>query len=112
MKQTDLWQYVTDMAIGVRVGSQNEIDAAMKLMHECQKLLEQKGRFTPTVKTKEYPPLLTAIHVAEICSCSRASAYEIMRQPHRPRWQDGDKVRLHRDRFFEQLEEEARQIGA
>jgi hypothetical protein len=56
----------------------------------------------------EYPILLGATHIAEICNCSRSTAYEIMRQPGRPRWKNGKKVRLHRDLFFAQLEQEAR----
>ncbi|RCW44264.1 hypothetical protein DFP97_112128 [Paenibacillus prosopidis] len=56
---------------------------------------------------KEYPLLLSASHVAEICSCHRSTAYEIMKEPHRPVWRHGSKVRLHRDLFFAQLEEES-----
>lgn len=56
---------------------------------------------------KEYPILLSAAHVAEICSCHRSTAYEIMKEPHRPVWRHGSKVRLHRDLFFAQLEEES-----
>lgn len=54
----------------------------------------------------EYPPLLSATHIAEICSCSRTTAYEIMRQKHRPTWKYGKVTRLHRDLFFAQLAEE------
>lgn len=59
-------------------------------------------------EVKEYPILLGAVHIAEICGCSRSSAYEIMREPGRPRWVNGKKVRLHRDLFFAQLEQESR----
>lgn len=57
---------------------------------------------------KDYPPLLTATHISEILSCHRTTAYEIMREPHRPVWRNGKKVRLHRDLFLKQLEEESK----
>lgn len=111
--QQDPWTLVTDIAINVRVGNLNEVDAAEKLLAECTKILERKGRLVAlTQTTKEYPPMLSASHVAEICGCNRSAAYEIMKQPHRPRWQNGSKVRLHRDLFLQQLEEEARAKGA
>ena len=60
------------------------------------------------MKDSDYPPLLSASHVAEICSCHRSTAYEIMQEPHRPVWRNGSKVRLHRDLFFAQLAEESK----
>lgn len=60
------------------------------------------------MKDNEYPPLLSASHVAEICSCHRSTAYEIMQEPHRPVWRNGNKVRMHRDLFFAQLAEESK----
>lgn len=110
----NLWQSITDLAINVRVGEQNELDAAEKIMKECKFLLQSKGRMEPdNLVKKEYPPLLSVSHVMDICECSRSSAYAIMREPHRPRWQNGDKVRLHRDAFFQQLHEESRRsMGA
>lgn len=105
----NIWQLITDTAINVRIGEHNELDAAEKIMNECKMLLQAKGRLTvEQPQRKEYPMLLTASHVAEICGCSRSTAYEIMREPHRPRWQNGDKVRLHRDAFFAQLLDESR----
>lgn len=56
----------------------------------------------------EYPPLLAARHIAEICSCCETTAYEIMQQPHRPVWKKGKMTRLHRDLFLKQLEEESK----
>ena len=58
---------------------------------------------------QQYPPLLTAEHVAHILSCHERTAYEIMQQPHRPLWKLGKMVRLHRDLFLEQLAEETKQ---
>ncbi|ANY67280.1 hypothetical protein BBD42_12960 [Paenibacillus sp. BIHB 4019] len=58
-------------------------------------------------RIENYPHLLAASHVSEICSCHLTTAYEIMKEPHRPRWQNGRKVRLHRDVFFEQIKEES-----
>jgi len=58
---------------------------------------------------EEYPPLLTAEHVAHILSCHVRTAYEVMRQPHRPRWQMGKMVRLVRDEFLQQLADESKQ---
>lgn len=57
----------------------------------------------------EYPPLLTAKHIAEICSCHITTAYNIMIQPNRPIWRNGKMVRMHRDLFFEQLAIESSQ---
>lgn len=110
----NLWQHITELSINVRVGDYNELDAAEKIMNEMKMLLQAKGRLPvgDPIK-KEYPILLTATHVAEICGCSRSSAYVIMRQPHRPRWDHGDKVRVYRDEFIAQIMEEARgRIGA
>lgn len=62
------------------------------------------------IKPIEYPPLLSAKHIMEICSVSRPTAYEIMKQPHRPRWKEGEGLglkRLHRDLFLQQLELES-----
>lgn len=109
----NLWQQVTELSISVRTGEYNELDAAEKIMNEMKMLLQAKGRISiETPQKKDYPMLLTATHVAEICGCSRSSAYTIMSEPHRPRWENGDKVRLHRDIFFAQLLDEARGIGA
>lgn len=55
---------------------------------------------------QEYPPLLTAKHLSEILSCHITTAYEVMQQPHRPVWRNGRQVRMHRDLFLKQLEEE------
>lgn len=57
--------------------------------------------------TEQYPPLLTAKHIAHICSCHITTAYEIMRQPHRPVWRQGKMVRIYRDAFLAQLAEES-----
>ncbi|UVI31177.1 helix-turn-helix domain-containing protein [Paenibacillus spongiae] len=57
---------------------------------------------------EQYPPLLTAKHVAQICSCHINTAYEIMKQPHRPVWKQGKMVRLLRDDFLEQLKQESK----
>jgi len=59
------------------------------------------------MNNEQYPPLLTAKHIAEICSCHITTAYEIMSQTHRPVWRHGKMVRLHRDAFFAQLEKES-----
>lgn len=59
-----------------------------------------------------YPPLLSAKHVAKICSCHITTAYEIMRQTHRPQWHKGRMIRLHRDAFLAQLAEESAPKGA
>lgn len=68
---------------------------------------EMEKKLTEESRTREYPPLLTASDVAEILSCHKTTAYEIMKDPHRPVWKHGKTVRLHRDLFFKQLEEEA-----
>jgi hypothetical protein len=57
----------------------------------------------------EYPPLLSAKHIAHICSCHITTAYKIMEQKHRPVWRNGKMVRLHRDVFLAQLAEESQQ---
>lgn len=59
-----------------------------------------------------FPPLLTAKHVAMICSVHIKTAYEIMKQPNRPVWRNGSKVRMHRDAFLAQLAEESKARGA
>jgi len=61
-------------------------------------------------KEKQYPPLLTAKHVSEICSCHINTAYGIMRQSHRPVWKNGKMIRLHRDSFLQQLEQESKEL--
>jgi hypothetical protein len=105
-----IWQKITELSINVRVGDHNELDAAEKIMNDLKLLLQAKGRLPVGDDTskKEYPMLLTATHVAEICGCSRSAAYTIMREPHRLRWENGEKVRLYRDAFFAQLLEESR----
>lgn len=55
----------------------------------------------------EYPPLLTAEHIAHILSCHEKYAYKFFEQPHRPVWRHGKMVRMHRDEFLRQLAEEA-----
>lgn len=61
----------------------------------------------------ELPPLLTSTHIMFIFSCSRPKANEIMKEPHRPVWippggrKPKDILRLHRDLFLEQLEQES-----
>lgn len=62
------------------------------------------------IKPIEYPPLLSAKHIMNILSCSRPTAYEIMKQPHRPVWKHGKTVRLHRDLFLTQLEQESTKV--
>lgn len=57
----------------------------------------------------QYPPLLTAKHIAEICSCHITTAYEIMKQPQRPVWRNGKMVRMLRDEFLEQLKLEVQE---
>lgn len=61
----------------------------------------------------DYPPLLNCKHVMHILSCSRPKAEDIMRQPHRPVWnpnrKPGEIMRIHRDIFLAQLEQECRQ---
>lgn len=106
----NIWHYITDMAIDVKIGKFDELEAARKIMDTCVKLLQTKGVMVNTAlknNVKEYPILLSATHVAEICSCHRATAYAIMKDPHRPIWRNGSMVRLHRDLFFAQLEEES-----
>ena len=54
------------------------------------------------------PPMLNYQHVMFICSCSEPTAYEIMKEGHRPIWRRGKMIRLHRDPFLEQLKNECK----
>lgn len=56
----------------------------------------------------ELPPLLKVSHIQKILSCGKSKAYEIMHEPHRPRWNHPTLVRIHRDAFLQQLEEESK----
>lgn len=65
----------------------------------------------------ELPPLLSAKHIMFIFDCSRPKANAIMNEPHRPVWnppggrKPGEILRLHRDTFLAQLEQESRQAN-
>lgn len=63
----------------------------------------------------ELPPLLSAKHIMFIFDCSRPKANAIMNEPHRPVWnperKPGEMLRLHRDLFLSQLEQESRQAN-
>lgn len=55
------------------------------------------------IKNTKYPEILTAVHIAEILSVSKPTAYELMEEMSFPLIRIGRCKRVIRDEFFQWL---------
>jgi excisionase family DNA binding protein len=66
-----------------------------------------QGRVKTMHKTiEDYPFILTAVHIAEILTISKPTAYELMEQTSFPLIRIGRNKRVRKDEFFNWLKQQ------
>lgn len=71
-----------------------------------------QGRVETMHKTiEDYPFILTAVHIAEILTISKPTAYELMEQTSFPLIRIGRNKRVRKDEFFNWLKQQQQVSG-